>query len=67
MAFNKKKQGDFELNMKTPLVEDNVNGLLNSLNENFLEFSKSFEQIKDYGERLKTMKYKEYSRENHSM
>lgn len=49
-------------NPKTPLIEDNANEQMRNLEEIFREFSRNFEDIKDFNLNMKGMNVKDYKR-----
>jgi hypothetical protein len=51
---------NFELIMKTPLIEENLNSQLNFLQTKYIEFNKIFEEVKDFNDNVNKMPYTEY-------
>lgn len=52
---------------KVPFIEDNANELLSSLQNKFLEFTRSFDQIKDYCKSITYLGQKEYNKKKNEM
>lgn len=53
--------------MKVPFVEDNANELLAALQNKFLEFTRTFDQIKDYCKSLTYLGQNEYNKKKNEM
>jgi hypothetical protein len=62
MTFRKKT-----IENRAPLIEDRVGQSILVLIEKFVEFSKLFDEIKDYGKALSTMQPKQFNKKKDIM